>query len=147
MQYLGRRAAPLRNALEVAKHPGDDVALGCRPQVFLAKTFAGGRYHEFLGFAAGQGFAAVEDIEDLLRSVARAVPHHEVPRQRQARDLLQPDFARQFQKQDREGDRQPFAVVEHLVHVTVGAIVIIAAAAVKAVLRKEIFFERAEAFC
>src|SRR4051812_36953267 len=98
----------------------------------------------FDGLLAIADAAAFEDIDVFRRFAFGSKLHHEMTGQRHAGESFEADLPAEFDEKNRERDGNAFAIVDDFVEITVGAIVVIAAAAVITVLAKKIIDQSIE---
>ena len=111
----------------------------------VVQVHAGEIFDEFGRIIARQLLALVEDIDQLWLTLSRHMPHHEMPWQTDAFDV-QTQLATKFHVQNRQCDGQPFAIVDHAMQVAVGGVIVLGAAAMKALLLVKVSIEGNQLF-
>ena len=91
----------------------------------------------------GDGLPALEDVDDLRVALRWLEANHEMTGQCEP-DNFQPDLAGELHVDHRQRDRQSLAVIDHAAQVAVGPVIVVGAAAVKAVVLEQMVVERRE---
>lgn len=131
--------------LQVGDEPDDHFAWSGGSHQIGADGDTGVFGPDFIGFGVGEVATALEDIDEAFLAILDAVCDEEVAREREAVDIGDAEAAGEVEKDDGESDGEAFAVVEDGVEMAVGAVVVIVATAVKAVLLEEEFAEGVDA--
>ena len=129
------------DAAQVMQHAYENGPFRHGLEIVVVQRATRGRLNHGACLLVRHRFARFVDIDQKLLSVSGDVLDDEMSWQTDTRDT-ETDFARQLDVDQRQRNGQAFAIVEHFVHITVRAVVVVGATAMKAVILEQELVKR-----